>query len=86
MPDAIGHRLNALPQQISNRACIWTILRQQIVQKDDGGGHLSDLAGFLIEGAFRGRNQQTQHKRGQCADQTSCHFYNVPGVWLQVMF
>jgi hypothetical protein len=38
---------------------------------------LPDLVGFLIEGTFGGSDQQTQHERGQCTDQTRCHFYDL---------
>jgi hypothetical protein len=30
--------------------------------------------------------QQTQHKCGQCANQAGCHFHNVLGVWMQMLF
>ncbi len=49
VPNAIGQRLNAPPQKISDRSCFRTILRKQIVQNDYGSGQLPDLIGLLIE-------------------------------------
>ena len=87
MPDAVGQWLNALPQAGSDGNCFRTVLREQIVEKNDLGGHLPDLAGFLVERAFRGRDPtDPEYKCGQCTDQAGCHFDNVLRVRLQMSF
>src|SRR5207248_8617740 len=62
MPNAIGQRRNALPEKSPDGSRLRTILPKQIVEKDYRRGHLPDLAGFLIERAFRRRDQQPQHE------------------------
>jgi len=83
-PDAIGQRLDALPQEAPEVSCFRAILREQIVQKNDVGGHLSDLVGLQIERSFSGCDQQAQHQCGQRSNQACCQFHNVAGVRVEM--
>jgi hypothetical protein len=74
MPDAIRERRNALPQTRSERSRFRPILRQLIVENEDGSGQLSDLVDLQIERGFRGCDQQAQYQRGQRADQAVAIF------------
>jgi hypothetical protein len=86
MPNAVRQRRNALPQTRSERSRFRPILRQQIVENNDGSGQLPDLVGFLVERTVRGCDQQAQYQRSQCADQACCHSHNVLRVGLQMAF
>src|SRR5258706_11856218 len=86
VPNAISQRWYALPQELSERGCFRSVLRKQIVQKDDRCGHLPDLVCFLVERSFCGCDQQTQYECGQCANQARGQLYDVLGVRVQVVF
>ena len=85
MPNAIGQRRHALPEKSPDGSRLRTILPKQIVEKDYRRGHLPDLAGFLIERAFRGRDQQPQHECGERAHQARRHFHDFPGVGVHML-
>jgi len=86
VPNAISHRWYALPQELSQRGRFGSVLRGEIVKKDDRCGQLPDLVRFLVERGFCGCDQQTQYECSQRADQARGQLYDVLGVRVQVMF
>jgi hypothetical protein len=84
-PHSIGHGDDATPHQLANVARLRTILRQEIVEQNDIGGHLLDLSALRVVRALRRGDQQAEDKCGDRPDQTGAEPDNIFCVSAQVV-